>query len=53
MLAFDYRNQAGEEPEKNPFLRYLITAWVDVFDQNDNRDDPQFIGALRSLSAEG
>ena len=41
-------------PEKNPFLRYLITAWVDVFSQNDNRDDdPQFIGALRTLSAEG
>jgi hypothetical protein len=41
-------------PEKNPFLVYVRTAWVDVFGQNENRDDdPQFIGALRSLSAEG
>jgi hypothetical protein len=41
-------------PEKNPFLRYLIAAWVDVFGQNETRDDdPQFIGALRALTAQG
>jgi hypothetical protein len=41
-------------PEKNPSLVYVTAAWVDVFGQNENRDDyPQFIGALRSLSAKG
>jgi hypothetical protein len=41
-------------PEKNPSLAYVTRAWVDVFGQNENRDDdPQFIGALRSLSTEG
>ena len=41
-------------PKKNPSLVYVATAWKDVFGQNENRDDdPQFIGALRSLSDEG
>jgi hypothetical protein len=41
-------------PEKNPFLRYLRTAWVDVCGQNEDRDDdPDFIGALRVLLGRG
>jgi hypothetical protein len=44
-------------PEKNPSLVYVNRAWVDVFRQNETRDDdPQFIGALRiflGLSAKG
>jgi hypothetical protein len=44
-------------PEKNPSLVYVNRAWVDVFPQNETRDDdPQFIGALRiflGLSAKG
>ena len=44
-------------PKKNPSLVYVNRAWVDVFRQNENRDDdPQFIGALRiflGLSAKG
>jgi hypothetical protein len=40
--------------KKNPCLVYVATAWKDVFGQDENRDDdPQFIGALRSLSDEG
>jgi hypothetical protein len=40
--------------KKNPCLVYVATAWKDVFSQDENRDDdPQFIGALRSLSDEG
>ena len=55
-----WRLITGAEPgknltrEKNPSLVYVTAAWVDVFGQNKNPDDaPQFIGALRSLSAEG
>jgi hypothetical protein len=55
-----WRLITGAEPgknltrEKNPSLVYVATAWGDVFGQDENRDDnPQFIGALRSLSAEG
>jgi hypothetical protein len=40
-------------PEKNPSLVYVTTAWVDVFGHDEHRDDPQFIGALRSLSSQG
>ena len=44
--------KAGKNPvlEKNPFLDYVTKAWVDVFGHDESRDDPQFIGALRSLS---
>jgi hypothetical protein len=36
--------------EKNPFLKFVSSAWIDVFGQNEERDDdPSFIGALRSL----
>ena len=55
-----WRLITGAEPgknltrEKNPSLVYVATAWEDVFGQDENRDDdPQFIGALRSLSDEG
>jgi hypothetical protein len=55
-----WRLITGAEPgknltrKKNPSLVYVATAWKDVFGQDENRDDdPQFIGALRSLSAEG
>ena len=55
-----WRSITGTRPgknltrEKNPFLVYVATAWKDVFGQDENRDDdPQFIGALRSLSDEG
>jgi hypothetical protein len=48
--------QPGKNPtlEKNPSLAYVTKAWVDVFGQNETRDDdPHFIGALRSLRAQG
>jgi hypothetical protein len=55
-----WRSITGTRPgknltrEKNPSLVYVATAWKDVFSQDENRDDdPQFIGALRSLSDEG
>ena len=58
-----WRLITGAEPgknltrEKNPSLVYVNRAWVDVFRQNETRDDdPQFIGALRiflGLSAKG
>jgi hypothetical protein len=55
-----WRLITGAEPgknltrKKNPSLVYVATAWEDVFGQDENRDDnPQFIGALRSLSDEG
>ena len=55
-----WRLITGAEPgknltrKKNPSLVYVATAWKDVFGQDENRDDdPQFIGALRSLSDEG
>ena len=55
-----WRSITGTRPgknltrKKNPSLVYVATAWKDVFGQDENRDDdPQFIGALRSLSDEG
>jgi hypothetical protein len=55
-----WRSITGTRPgknltrKKNPSLVYVATAWKDVFGQDENHDDdPQFIGALRSLSDEG
>jgi hypothetical protein len=36
--------------DKNPFLEFLSSAWIDVFGHDETSDDPEFIGALRSLN---
>ncbi|MGO9773637.1 MAG: hypothetical protein ACLPSW_29660 [Roseiarcus sp.] len=40
----------NQSPEKNPFLRFVMAAWIDVFGHSDVADDPQFAGAISSLS---
>ena len=41
----------GSNPNhsRNPFLQFSAIAWVDVFDPKEERDQPEFTGALRQL----
>src|SRR5262249_13095701 len=36
--------------DKNPFLRFVAAAWIDVFGHDENSEDPTFVGALAALS---
>jgi hypothetical protein len=40
----------NQSPEKNPFLRFVMAAWIDVFGHGGVDEDPQFAGAIYSLS---
>jgi hypothetical protein len=40
------------EPSKNPFLRFVRSAWIDTFNHGKS-GDPEFIGAVRSLNFDG
>lgn len=52
MWIFLTGKRPGTNPahDKNPFLRFVTAAWIDVFGHDENSEDPAFVGALTALS---
>jgi hypothetical protein len=52
MWIFLTGKRPGSNPahDRNPFLRFVAAAWIDVFGHDENSEDPTFVGALAALS---